>query len=68
MDTVYVPSGIRAVEFAAPAISVVTVLTHELFEIPASGSKGSKVTFSDWRSVTEIARDAPPLSVVVKMM
>jgi hypothetical protein len=47
IDTVYVPSGIRCVEFNEPAIVVTTALAHELFRIPDSGSKGSKVTFLD---------------------
>ena len=47
IDTVYVPSGSRCVEFDELAIVVVTALAHELVRIPDSGSKGSKVTFND---------------------
>jgi hypothetical protein len=65
---VYVPSGIRVDEFDVPRIVVVTALAHELVRIPDSGSKGSKVTFNDWRSVTEIARVAPPFSLVVSVI
>jgi hypothetical protein len=68
IDTVYVPSGSRCVEFDELAIVVVTALAHELVRIPDSGSKGSKVTFNDWRSVTEIERVAPPLSLVVSVI